>query len=282
MPRTKRKVSLEQYFTTRDLAGKCVKVVSSHFPLDNFGLIFEPSAGDGVFLEFLPKSTQFAIDIDPKREDIIKSDFLQQNMHEGYSRVLTIGNPPFGQRGSLAMKFIKKAATFSDVIAFILPRSFQKDTFINSIPANFHPVDSFLCEDFRLPDNTPVKIKCVFQIWERRDKPRVINQRPTSHPDFALVHAHISRISPNHLSNLQDGSDLAIAQVGANFKPKSPMEVTAGSYWFVRCNADGARERFDKLDFSFLDNMNSSFKSLSKKDIVQAYQSVVDSERATS
>jgi hypothetical protein len=59
--------------------------------------------------------------------------------------------------------------------------------------------------------------------------------------------------------------------------PKDVFEVTKGSYWYVKELKPGVREVFEKLDFGFLDGLNLSFKSLSKKDIIQAYNTAIDS-----
>jgi hypothetical protein len=40
----------------------------------------------------------------------------------------------------------------------------------------------------------------------------------------------------------------------------------------------GVRERFERLDFGFLDGMNTAHTSLSKKDIIAAYEKVVADE----
>ena len=67
-------------------------------------------------------------DIDPKKNNIIKCDFLTID-HDIFSgkNVLSIGNPPFGRNSSMALKFIKKSALFATTIAFILPKGFKKD-----------------------------------------------------------------------------------------------------------------------------------------------------------
>jgi hypothetical protein len=80
----------------------------------------------------------------------------------------------------------------------------------------------------------------------------------------------MSRVSDSVKEELKE-YDFAIAQVGSNFVPKKTYDVKSGSYWFVKCRQTCAKEAFSDLDFSFLDGMNTVFKSLSKKDIVQAY-----------
>jgi hypothetical protein len=276
MLRTKRSVNLEQYFTDVTLARKCVAAVCDRYDLKSFHLILEPSAGDGAFYRLLPEGKRLGIDINPMCEGVAKGDFFSWEPPLFEDNILTIGNPPFGQRGSLAIAFMNRACQFSRVIAFILPRTFKKDTFINRIDSYFHLITQFDCGEFRSPSGARLDVKSVFQIWERRQERRSTIKRIAEHPDFDLRHAHLSRTSKDEISRLVSDFDFAIAQVGSNFVPKDPGAVSAGSYWFVRAKRPGVREVFERLDFSFLHGLNLSFMSLSKKDIIQAYLSALN------
>ena len=276
MGRTKRRVELEWFFTSRMLAARCVDIVDARFPLASFDLVLEPSAGDGAFLDLLPAPTRLGLDIHPSSEGIREADFLAWTPPHLGADILTIGNPPFGQRGQLAIAFLNRACQFSRVVAFILPRSFRKDTFLNRVDRRFHLVHQEDCDEFRRPPHDePVRIKAVFQVWERRQQPRDLVQRPGDHEDFELRHAHLSRVTPEELARLRAGFDFAIPQVGSAFLPRPVHEVVAGSHWFVKAHRPGVLETFRRLDFSFLSGMNLSFTSLSKKDIVQAYQAAL-------
>jgi hypothetical protein len=276
MQRVKRTVDLEQFYTCRILAAKCLASVEKHFEIASFRVVLEPSAGDGAFFSILPESNRIGIDLDPMAQGIIEADFFHWEPPLFEDNILTIGNPPFGQRGSLAVEFVNRACQFSRVVAFILPRTFRKDTFFNRVDSRFHLVEQFDCDDFRTPSGEKVAVKSVFQIWERRNKKRPPISRDLTHEDFDLKHAHLSRISQEELLNLRVDFDFAIAQVGSNFVPKDVFEVTKGSYWYVKELKPGVREVFEKLDFGFLDGLNLSFKSLSKKDIIQAYNTAID------
>jgi predicted RNA methylase len=273
MLRTKRSVDFEQYFTDADLAVRCLAAVRERYDLGSFNRILEPSAGDGVFFKLLPEKSRIGIDIMPLCDGVQKMDFFRWEPPLFEDNILTIGNPPFGQRGAQAIAFMNRACEFSRVIAFIVPRSFKKDTFLNRVNPSFHLVEQFDCSGFRSPDGVPLEVKSVFQIWERRREQREQIKRSGAHGDFDLKHAHLSRITGGELCRLVADYDFAIAQVGSNFVPKEPKTLSAGSYWFVRANKPGVREVFERLDFSFLDGLNLSFTSLSKKDIIQAYES---------
>jgi hypothetical protein len=270
----KRTVENEAYFTSPRLAQQCVDFVSRSFPLDSFDSIVEPSAGDGAFLNLLPKVKRIGVDIAPQSSEVVQANFLEWEPRST-GRVLVIGNPPFGARASLAMKFIEHAATFADVIAFILPMSFNKYTFTNRVPLNFHLVDAMNISDQFSLEGQAVPVNTVFQVWQKRDDLRTKEIGAQSHPDFEMRHAHLSRVTPKQLQALQD-YDFAIAQVGNNFAPRNPASIAKGSYWFIKAKAAHVEERFAKLDFGFLDGMNLAHKSLSKADIIAAYETVLN------
>ena len=272
---TKRIVAKEQYFTPVILAERCLSFVNDLFPIADFDLVVEPSAGAGAFYRRLPRHNRVGLDIAPQLADLVTADFLSWLPEQPSGRILTIGNPPFGQRAAIAFEFLEHAAEFSQVIAMILPRSFNKYTFQNRMPGRFHLVDAFDCDTFVTPEGKPVSVSTTFQIWEKRDQVRLKVLPPDSHPHFEMKHAHLSRISPQQLSYLQANYDFAIPQVGSKFQPNDVHRITRGSHWFIRVNVPEARSRFERLDFSFLDNMNTAHKSLSKRDIVRAYSETI-------
>lgn len=267
----KRRVETERYFTPADLARRCLALVTDRFGLGTFDLVVEPSAGEGAFFDLLPPATRLGIDVDPQHPGLLEADFLGWRPDAPSGRVLTVGNPPFGQRAALAVDFLDHACSFSDVVAFILPRSFNKYTFQDRVRRDFHLVDSFDCHEFVGPDGAPRQVRAVFQVWERRDHPRETVVLPGSHPDFDMRHGHLSRLSAVQLAGLRRDYEFTVPQVGADFRPRPVQTVTRGSHWFIRPNVPGVRERFERLDFSFLDGMNTAHKSLSKRDIVVAY-----------
>lgn len=271
---TNRTVSLEQYFTTDKLVDKCVYVIQSLYDFDKFDLIVEPSAGDGAFLNRLPHQSTLAIDIEPRHPSIEKADFLSWKPQK-VGRILTVGNPPFGIRASLATKFLLHACEFSEVVAFILPRSYKKYTMQERVPRNFHLVEEFECQDFRKPNGTPIKVPCVFQIWEKRDALREEEKQETSHPDFEMYHRHMSKTTEEERRKLREDYHFTIPQVGTNFSPRDVNSVSTGSHFFIRTKSPQVTELFYKLDFSFLNGTFTRLASLSKKDIVRAYKEVL-------
>jgi hypothetical protein len=93
-------------------------------------------------------------------------DYMHTNPRRAPGRCLTIGNPPFGKNATLAVQFFARAALFSDTIAFVLPRTFLKQTILARLPANFKlraqrdiPGMGF---DF---EGKPATVPAVFQVW---------------------------------------------------------------------------------------------------------------------
>lgn len=129
--------------------------------------MIEPSAGAGSFSKQIPGC--IALDIHPETDGVIKTDFLKwkpENIDR--EKTLVIGNPPFGKQCSLALKFIKHAATFANTIAFILPKSFKKESIQSKIPLDYHLINQVDLADnaFRL-EGKDYSVPCVFQIWKQ-------------------------------------------------------------------------------------------------------------------
>ena len=272
----KRTVDVEAYVTSPALARTCVSAVSQWRPLSDFSCIVDPSAGSGAFLDLLPEDRRIGVDIRPPRSDVIEADFLAWSPGPASGPILVIGNPPFGQRGALAVRFVAHAATFAEAIAFILPRSFNKETFQNRVPADFHLRHSMACDDAFLVDGRPQHVKTVFQIWERAATPRPRVVRPRAHPHFTMRHAHLSRTTPQERERLCAEHPFAIPQVGTSFAPRDAQGLSRGSHWFIRPVVPAVRDVFAVLDFGFLTDMNTAHTSLAQADIVQAYAAALE------
>ena len=160
---------------------------------------------------------------------------------------------------------------FADTVAFILPRSFNKFTFQNRVNQNFHLIHSSNHSDIFDYEGEEATVSVVFQVWQRSTKKRELVTPSKTHAHFDMKHAHMSRIDDGKRADLLDFADLALPQVGAKFIPVDPETVTKGSYWFLKLTDEAFPEAFDELDFSFLEGKNTAHTSLSKADIVKAY-----------
>lgn len=114
------KINLDKYYTDKSIAKHCLLKTYSVIGLNNITEIIEPSAGNGSFSLMIPKC--IAYDLEPEHESIIKQDFLKLELPYKKGR-LFIGNPPFGTRNTMSVKFFKQAVKMGDYIAFVLPVS---------------------------------------------------------------------------------------------------------------------------------------------------------------
>ena len=165
----------DQFFTNKDTArycyNKCHQILSQWgVDLSDYTYI-EPSAGDGSFYSLFPEDRRIGIDIEPRCADVIQSDFLLWKPVT--IKNICLGNPPFGLRGNLALKFINHAATFSDFVCFIVPQLFDSEgkgsckgrvKGLNLIHSEV--IDS----GFYYPDGKDVSVNVVFQIWSKHHK----------------------------------------------------------------------------------------------------------------
>ena len=264
-----RKVNYEQYYTPWDTAhelyDRTVLIVGEDF--DNF---VEPSAGKGAFLNLMPPDKRIGIDIDPLGKEIVEQDFFNFVWPEG--KTITIGNPPFGRRGKLAMKFLNISAENSEVVAFILPAIFSKFTFYNRVHPYMQLQHEIPVTEFDSPDGIGEgpKVNCVFQIWKKSTRRRKKVVRPNSCDDFEMIHRHYSRTSPEERERLKS-YDFAISQIEG--KIRNCEDVTAGSVYFIKDNTSdkSVRSVMERVDFSGLSKHHVGATSLTKADIVTGY-----------
>jgi len=175
-----RKNTKDQYYTKESIAEKCIKKIIDMYPNIQTYEWIEPSAGKGVFLKRLPSTFHvLGIDIEPKYPSIQEADFLTWSPIGDANRIF-FGNPPFGRQSCLAKAFIKHAAKYANIIAFILPRSFIKPSMSRVFPLKFHCV--YTCDleknSFEV-NNMEHDVPCIFQIWEKRNTLRIISQKET-------------------------------------------------------------------------------------------------------
>jgi len=202
---------MQKFYTKPKIARECSTLVKKYIDIDRKNdLIIEPSAGNGAFipsLKKLCKNTIF-IDIKPDNPKITKQDYLTWSPSSAsdiskYRKIHVIGNPPFGFKGSMAIKFFKKSARYADTIAFILPLSFAKKSMQHSIPLHFHLTYSWIlpANSFKF-HNEDVDIPSIFQIWMRKE---FLRKEPP-------------KISPSGYKYVKDfqQADVAIRRVGSN------------------------------------------------------------------
>ena len=164
---------LDQFYTKPETAKYCFNSMMGFLKkrkvkLDNY-IFLEPSAGRGDFLTLFPKQ-KLGMDVDPKGKGIIQRDFLTWR-HSKKKKYICLGNPPFGYRGWLAIKFLNHSAVFADYAGFILPMSFQSE--VKGSP-KLRIRGMKLAYSEKLPGGIfenalgkTMKLNTLWQIWEK-------------------------------------------------------------------------------------------------------------------
>lgn len=179
------KIVNDKYYTSQELAEYCVHKTEEVIGIDNITEYLEPSAGGGVFLDYL-KQNYIAYDIEPEDVRIQKQDFLTLNIPYKKGRCI-IGNPPFGIKNTMSVQFFKKSLQLGDYISFILPISQYKN---NQQMYEFNLVHS---EDLGEKEYSDRKVHCCFNIYKRP-----INNCLNSKPKNKLNDIKITEVRLNN------------------------------------------------------------------------------------
>jgi hypothetical protein len=204
---------LDKFYTKSTTVEQCIQYITNHInkQIDTiFDCIIEPSAGSGVWSKHFPEC--IAIDIKPEHPSIQQGNFLEMDLNSvihDKRNIIVIGNPPFGKQCSLAIKFFNKGASYSKVncIAMIFPNSFKKISIQKRLNLYFHLEFQYDITDAFTLDGEDYMVPCTFQIWIRKDYPRIIPEMPV------LVNPVFSFLAKK---NIKDGMNniVAIRRVG--------------------------------------------------------------------
>jgi hypothetical protein len=245
--------------------------------------IIEPSAGNGSFIEFLPRDKTIAIDIAPEREDIIEIDYFNFNFIDNTKNpILCIGNPPFGKRANLAIDFFNHSAKYASTIAFIVPLQFRKWSVQSKLNANF-----FLQDDIDLLDNSffydkrDYKIRCCFQIWQHKDFKEVkedlrIKEKPKTKIDYFDIWQHNNtKQTLKYFDKEIYKWDFAIPRQGYydySLKIYEPSELQKNRQWmFIKANDNDTLKLLLSIDYVKLSKQNTTIPGFGKNDIIKEF-----------
>jgi hypothetical protein len=153
------KIQNDKYYTPSDLARYIVNKTNEIIGDENITEYLEPSAGAGVFLDYLDKH-YLAYDIEPEDNRIIKQDYLILDLEYKKGRCV-IGNPPFGNRNTLIVQFYKKSLILCDFISFILPVSQLNNN------QQLYEFDLIYSEDLGIRRYSDRNLNCCFNIYKR-------------------------------------------------------------------------------------------------------------------
>jgi len=230
-----KKIDNDKFYTKNGTAKICIDIID--FSIYDF--VIEPSAGNGSFLSQIPHANKIGIDINPECDDILKMSWFDYAIPDTYSKVLIIGNPPFGIRNNLSKKFIKHSVSFSNVytIAFVLPNVYNKHTMQRVIPKEYRIKTALLLPEnsFEIESET-YHVPCTFYVFEK-----------SKGPDL--------RFDPSLYQDTTDwkyGNDLDynFYVMGASFEVKDkPEKSNRGYYIKINPNKDvvKVKNNFERL-----------------------------------
>lgn len=249
---------LDQFFTKPEVASDCVNQLQNVLKNDliAFDLVLEPSFGDGAFVSALqsvgvqpPKMKFFDIDaLSPEhRADFLSAAVVSQeyfhaqslsrkgsmdaflvrsssDIHSQQLSCVTIGNPPFGKNSSLAISFFNRAAEFSMVIAFVVPRTFSKVSVHNKLDLSFSLMHERVLDGHGfLFKGESYDVPCVFQVWVHGKHADLIRDEVRANAPMKVPKGLVRTVSKTlsetpHFTFVKStgNPDFAIRRVGVN------------------------------------------------------------------
>lgn len=254
------KVENDKFYTKENVAKYCISLVPC---LESFDLIIEPAAGAGSFSRNIKNCKAF--DIKPEAENIECIDFLsikKSDLPES-KKTLFIGNPPFGERSTLAKKFITKSIELgADTIAFILPDTFNKISNQKVFPMYFKLIKKEkLDESTFIADGKSYYVPCTFFIWSKSLYGQDL--RETKILDFTDF-TFLKRGDKNADFSI-NGNNGKIKELNSITNPKAEH--------YIKCNDDVNKVRriLESIDWNFNSSINGKLAWLSQQDIIKQY-----------
>jgi len=254
----------DAYYTNPEYALRCCKIIKKKFYRFKIKNIVEPSAGDGSFYEGIKllcknnKRSFYMYDIIPKAPYIKQKNFFDVKIDKD---TLILGNPPFGFASNLAIKFFNHAAKQkAKLIAFILPKTFRKDSVKNKLNLNYKLVYEEECpSNVFILNGKPYNVPCVFQVWVYSIIKRKIE-------NWSVDNKWIEYTSKNN-------ADFCLRRVGGRagqILEGFPSKYSEASTYFCKEKIKGAKEALKNIDFKHIVNSTAGVRSLSKKEIHKA------------
>ena len=168
----------EQYYTPSQIASEILLNITHLLPDATQKPLLEPAGGTGAFIIPAIKlgfGEIISFDIEPHHELVKQGDFLKQQI--GRTGCVTVSNPPFGRNNALSIPFFNHAAQVSDLIVFIVPRSWRKWTVQNKLHRQFHLVrDDDLnidyVDEFGKLISTKNNLRTCVQYWLKKPEER--------------------------------------------------------------------------------------------------------------
>jgi len=275
-----RKEGLDKFYTIPSYSKKCIDKVFELHNKSQFDLIVEPSAGNGSFFNQIDYENKVGIDISPESEDIIEMDFFDYTPSKQKNNILVIGNPPFGKVSSVAIKFFNHSAKWSNVIAFIIPRTFRRPSVQNKLNKMFHLTYDEDVSTKPCCFTPQMMVKCCFQIWEKKDTERPFIDLPKHHKEWEFL--SFGPIDKQGQPTPPIGADFAMRAYGGKIGEIQKMNLQdlrpKSWHWFKsNIEKDELIHRFNQLDYS--DSLNTARQnSMGRGELVRLYSNFINSK----
>ena len=249
----------EQVYTPVGLAHTLVEYVEQILGPLQGKKVLEPAGGTGSFVEAaLARGAQvISFDIEPLHPAVEQGSFLEQEL--SHENLITISNPPFGRNNSLSIPFFNHAATSSDAICFIVPRSWRKWSVTNRLDLNFELLsDQDLDIDYMDSSGDLIsdksRLATCFQIWKRNSVARV----PVKIKDMGVV----EKVSPQ-----QADISLTVFGYGCGTVKQQFDRVPNTTQLFLKLNHPKALAALRSVDFSRFFRSTAYTEALSIQEI---------------
>lgn len=250
----------EQYYTPISVADEILANLEGLVGNLKKRTIVEPAGGTGSFIVAAGKrgaKNFVSYDIEPHHPQVTKGDFLKQRI-SGTGHI-TVSNPPFGRNNALSIPFFNHAAESSDLIAFIVPRSWRKWSVQNRLDRRFHLIRdddldiNYVDRDGELLSRKNLLRTCV-QYWQRGD---------TLRPLYKVQDMNvISRSTPADAD-----ASLTVFGYGCGTLRTDFERVPNTTQMFITLNHPKVKKAFRNGDFSKFYNNTAYTEALSLPEI---------------
>ena len=280
-------IGLDQIYTKPAVAERCfgflLETLGSLPDLRHDRLFFvEPSAGEGSFLDLMPPDRRVGIDIDPQRAGIIRHDFLTWDFETAINdprQTVAVGNPPFGHRSRLAIRFFNRAAEMASTIAFVVPVQFRKYSVHKNLRSGFQWIATMDLPSpaFYTRFEPDYRLNAEFQIWTREanhgfEDMRLLSPPAIRHADFEMWQYNNT---PAALKVFDLDFDFAVPRQG--YQDYSRRETSADrcertKQWILfKARNPAVLDRLLGMDFAALSQNNTITPGFGKADVVREY-----------
>ena len=227
------KIQNDKYYTSKSLAHYCVLKTRQVVGSQNITEYVEPSAGAGVFLNYLDKP-YLAYDIEPEDDRVVKQDWLTLDLDYKQGRCV-IGNPPFGEGTRISNRFAKKSFKIADYVSFILPICQLNNR------EELYEFDLIYSEDLGVRLYSGREVHCCFNIYRRPSNGKLHKkEKQFNLKDITMKEVRKSR---NQYLPKDFDYDIGICKWGSVGKIiEKGKEGTYHQELYIKCNNDGLRE----------------------------------------